>query len=245
MKTLIRLLLLLPVIGFAQNDSIQKVNVTDSLGHKQGHWIYFGKDFSNSGLAPTDTLEEGYYVDNQKTGIWTRYGSQAQIQAVMLFHIDPRTKTAVRDQFYNYAYHANGRLKYKPVIGACRTMSDYFQYDESGNLIDAELFDSICNTVYKLQRIRKGEMDSVSIFMLDDEFETQKTESCVPENRLHFGQTGEFCVDFNHQFFQVGQFTNGLLVTGKEYLFDDMMRIIKVKYFENGKLARTVVRKSA
>lgn len=241
MKLNCLLLLLLPFGLFGQKDTI---NVTDSLGHKQGHWVYFGGDFPNSGVSSSEILEEGDFIDNQRIGIWYRYGAASQVKAVMLFRIDKKTKSSVRDQFYNYAYHANGQLKRKPVVGACRSMSDYFEYDEAGLLKEAEQFDSLCNTSYKLQRIEKGEMDSISIFIIDHKFEDQvEAIAELPKNTIHFEQTGEFCIDYNHQTFQLGHFEKGQLIDGREYLFDEMMRAQRVRFFENGKLVKTVMKK--
>lgn len=259
MKTTLLVFVLLTLRLSAQMDSVHvsdtlaivavipkkdTLNVTDSLGLKQGHWIFFGKDFPNSGVGSGEILEEGHFKDNQRTGIWYRYGNNTQLKAVMLFRIDRKTKAAVRDQFYNYSYHANGTLKRKPVIGACRSSSDFFQYAESGDLEEIELFDSLCSTSYKLQRIKKGEMDSISILIVDHSFSGQKEDlSEGPKNTLNFQQTGEFCVDYNHQTFQVGTFANGLFMDGREYVFDEMMRAQRVRYYEGGKLVKTMVKK--
>jgi len=241
MKLNFLLLLLLPFGLFGQKDTI---NVTDSLGLKQGHWVYFGGDFPNSGVSSSEILEEGDFIDNQRVGIWYRYGAASQVKAVMLFRIDKKTNSSVRDQFYNYAYYSNGQLKRKPIVGACRSMSDYFEYDEAGLLKEAEQFDSVCNTSYKLQRIEKGEMDSISIFIIDHKFEEQ-VEATVesPKNTVQFEQTGEFCIDYNHQIFQLGHFEKGQLIDGREYLFDEMMRAQRIRFFENGKLVKTVMKK--
>lgn len=266
MKIHLLVLLVFPAALYSQKDSIAAVepvgitdtdtlipipvvekdtlNVTDSLGRKQGYWLFFGSDFPNSGVASTEILEEGYFENNERTGIWYRYGAHAQLKAVMLFRIDKKTKAAVRDQFYNYSYHANGQLKRKPVVGACRTMSDFYQYDESGQLIEAELFDSLCNTTYKLQQIKKGELDSLSIFAIDARF-TEATDAALTADNVTFrdlGQSGEYCIDYNHRTFQVGTFEKGRLIQGREFTFDDMMRAQRVRYYESGKVVKTLVK---
>jgi hypothetical protein len=162
----------------------------------------------------------------------------------MLFRIDKKTKAGVRDQFYNYSYHANGQLKRKPVVGACRTMSDFYQYDETGQLTEVELFDSLCGTTYKLQQIKKGELDSISIFAIDARF-TETTDAALTADNVTYrdmGQTGEYCIDYNHRVFQVGTFDHGRFVTGREFVFDEMMRVQRVRYYEGGKLVRTLVK---
>lgn len=242
MKILFLIVLLFPIHLLAQKDTL---NVTDSNGLKQGHWVFFGGDFPNSGVGATELLEEGDYSNNQKVGIWHRYASGGQVKSIMLFHIDKKTAVSVRDQFYNYTYHSNGQLKRKPVIGKCRSMSDYYLYDETANLLEIELFDSICNTTYKLQRIQKGELDSVSIFLVSDQLSTEANATgVVPKSSSNFDQTGEFCIDYNHQTFQIGAFEKGQFISGREYLLDDMMRVLRIRYFENGKLVKTLVKKT-
>jgi len=223
---------------------VDTTNITDSLGLKQGYWTFFGSDFTNSGVASSDIFEEGYFVDNQRTGIWYRYGPNQQVQSVMLYHVDPKSKTAVRDQFYHYSYHSNGTLKRKPAIGKCRTLSDYFNYNENGDLIEIELFDSICNTRYKLQRIQKGELDSIPMLLIDSHFTETSSAKERGSDFIHFDQTGEFCVDFNHQIFQIGTFVNGKLIEGKEYFFDELMRAEKVRFYAGGKIVKTVIKKA-
>jgi hypothetical protein len=220
------------------------INLTDSLGKKQGRWIFFGSDFPNSGVGAYDILEEGTFENGERTGTWFRYGPNRQIKAVMLFRIDPKTGRSVRDQFYNYSYYPNGGLKRKPVIGACRTMSDYYVYTQSGELQEAELFDENCNTTCKIQQIKKGELDSVSILIVDNSF-TLKPESageCQPTSTISFDQSGEYYVDYAHRIFQVGRFEKGRFLDGREYLFDEMMRAQRVRYYEGGKLVKTVVK---
>jgi hypothetical protein len=220
------------------------VNLTDSLGKKQGHWIFFGSDFPNSGVGAYDILEEGTFEDGERTGLWFRYGPDKQIRAVMLFRIDPKTKASVRDQFYNYSYYTNGNLKRKPVIGACRTMSDYYVYTQNGELQEAELFDENCNTTCKIQQIKKGELDSVSILIVDNSFTVspEVASEHPPTNTISFDQSGEYYVDYNHRIFQVGRFEKGQFLDGREYLFDEMMRAQRVRYYEGGKLVKTVVK---
>ena len=62
--------LLLSISAFAQNDTINQV---DENGRKQGHWIYYGKDRPDYGYPLDGKVEEGYYKDDRKEGIWTKY----------------------------------------------------------------------------------------------------------------------------------------------------------------------------
>ena len=227
------------VVPAAEKDTL---NVTDSTGLKQGHWLFFGHDFPNSGVSDMEVLEEGNYENNQRIGTWYRYGAGGKIKAVMLYVMDPKTKTGVRSQFYYYVYHDNGSLKRKPVIGECTTASDFYLYDEAGALIEAEHFDADCNTTLKLQRIQKGELDSIEIFKLGNQFVESNGPLDLPESWEEFDQTGEYCVDYNHRVFRIGTFVNGELIEGREFHVDEMMRPQIVRYFTDGKLVKTLVK---
>lgn len=54
---------------FAQD----QLNFTDSLGRKQGHWVFYGKDKPQLGIPPETKAEEGEYIDDRKEGEWTKY----------------------------------------------------------------------------------------------------------------------------------------------------------------------------
>lgn len=52
------------------------INRVDSEGEKQGRWIYFGKNskgLKNKLLKFNQIVEDGFYVDNIKNGIWKTY----------------------------------------------------------------------------------------------------------------------------------------------------------------------------
>jgi hypothetical protein len=267
MKTLI--ILLLPLAAFAQQSAavllslpvielnkdtlhdtlaapkkktIPEWNYTDSLGIKQGKWLFLGSDFPNSGVASGNKLEEGSFTDNERTGLWYRFGPKGEIKAVMRYITDPKTRTGVRDQFYYYTYHSNGALNRKPEIGKCSTASDFYIYDEAGVLVEAEKFDQDCNTAFKLQRIQKGELDSAEVFKVSPQLKEASVNMQSSKTLLSLDQNGEYCVDYDHRLFQIGTFTNGVLQSGREIETDEMMRPQVVRYFENGKVVRQLQR---
>ena len=52
------------------------INKIDERGDKQGRWIYFGKDskgLKNKLLKHNQIVEDGFYVDNLKNGLWKSY----------------------------------------------------------------------------------------------------------------------------------------------------------------------------
>ncbi|MBL7920670.1 MAG: SpoIIE family protein phosphatase [Bacteroidia bacterium] len=52
------------------------INKTDNNGDKQGRWIYFGRDskgLKNKVLKHNQIVEDGFFVNNQKNGLWKSY----------------------------------------------------------------------------------------------------------------------------------------------------------------------------
>jgi antitoxin component YwqK of YwqJK toxin-antitoxin module len=72
MKTIKTFILLFFTLQFSAQNA-DTINVVDINGKKQGHWIILGKDKPKSCFKLNDKIEEGYYVDNRKNGVWTEY----------------------------------------------------------------------------------------------------------------------------------------------------------------------------
>jgi antitoxin component YwqK of YwqJK toxin-antitoxin module len=49
------------------------INQKDTQGKKQGKWIYYGKDRPQSGYPQNAKIEEGYFKNDRKEGVWTYY----------------------------------------------------------------------------------------------------------------------------------------------------------------------------
>lgn len=87
------------------------LNQKDAEGRKQGHWIYYGTDRPESGIAQDGKVEEGSYVNDRKEGLWIKY------------HDDGKTPKLK-------GYYENNRPK-----------GQYFRYDQYGHLRDSGNFD--------------------------------------------------------------------------------------------------------
>lgn len=67
------LLLFLALIVLSNVQAQETTNFTDSLGRKQGHWVFYGKDRPDSGVAIDGKVEEGDFTDDRKEGLWIKY----------------------------------------------------------------------------------------------------------------------------------------------------------------------------
>ena len=88
---IVKLFILLLFIAFkcvAQNNKTNTsdtINNTDLKGKKQGHWIILGKDKQKTCFKSYEKIEEGYYINNKKNGIWTEYYCNGFVKSVLTF----------------------------------------------------------------------------------------------------------------------------------------------------------------
>lgn len=89
--------------SFENNDQ-DDINKKDANG-KQGKWIYYGKDRPEAGIPPEGKVEEGYYKDDRKEGIWIKYHNDGVTPKLKGEYENNRPKG-------NYIkYHQNGKIR--------------------------------------------------------------------------------------------------------------------------------------
>ena len=117
--------ILLPAIGITQNDTL---NQTDSEGHKQGYWVYYGKDRPEYDYPSEGRIEEGPYVNNRKEGLWTKYHKDGKT---------PKLKGHYHNNRPNGAYWKiwpNGNVKEQGSFEKGKYAGNLLRYDSLGNL---------------------------------------------------------------------------------------------------------------
>lgn len=110
------------------------VSVIDDNDLKQGRWVYLGQDKIESWFKdykPNQIVEEGYYKDNKKTGIWIRYHTNGKIQSELKYIND------TIDGLAKY-YDKNGLLIVEGIKKNKEFVGDYFIYDSSGKRFKKE-----------------------------------------------------------------------------------------------------------
>lgn len=148
----IAILLASPLVH-AQSDS---VNVTDAQGWKQGRWIEASDGEDAEGCTAGTKIEEGYYKDNRKVGMWRRYWCTGKLKNELIYNAD-RSITS-KDYYqdgklkeegtwnsfgwigpYKY-YHPNGKLYYEWVYDQSgkRTGRQRYYYDNGNIMFDGE-----------------------------------------------------------------------------------------------------------
>ena len=66
-----RFLIIVFLVGISTRFFSQ--NLKDKNGRRTGKWVFKGSDIPNSGIPKDGKVEEGYFVDGRKEGIWIKY----------------------------------------------------------------------------------------------------------------------------------------------------------------------------
>jgi antitoxin component YwqK of YwqJK toxin-antitoxin module len=105
-------------------------NKRNADGQRHGKWVFTGKDFPNKQLPKTQKVEEGYYVNGRKEGIWTKFFADGGVQLKGTYNNNrpegpftryyPNGKIAEQGDFRSNGYkglllryHENGQLAYR------------------------------------------------------------------------------------------------------------------------------------
>jgi antitoxin component YwqK of YwqJK toxin-antitoxin module len=103
------------------------INFVDANGLKQGHWNVTNKTKKLEGYKDDQKVEEGYYKDGKKTGIWKQYYPNGTIKSEITF---------VNNRPFGYAkfYFSNGKLSEEGMWENSRWVGKYKMYYETGQI---------------------------------------------------------------------------------------------------------------
>jgi antitoxin component YwqK of YwqJK toxin-antitoxin module len=128
-------------------------NLKDSNGKRTGKWIFTGADRPNSGVQKDAKIEEGYFVNGRKEGIWLKYHKDGKTISLKgnysnnrpegdykRFFKDGKLKEAgsfSKDEFKGLLtrYHSNGKMAYQGSYNNSGFENGTIKYfHENGNL---------------------------------------------------------------------------------------------------------------
>lgn len=114
----------------AQDFSAQdtaKLNYIDENGMKQGHWIYTNAEKKLPGYRDDQLVEEGYFKDNLRVGVWKKYYENGNLEFELTF-------VGNRPSGYAVFYYRNGNVSEEGVWKNNRWVGEYKYYHENGKL---------------------------------------------------------------------------------------------------------------
>jgi antitoxin component YwqK of YwqJK toxin-antitoxin module len=105
-------------------------NKRNADGKRHGKWVFTGKDYPKKNIPKSQIVEEGFYVDGRKEGIWIKYFSSGTVQLKGTYNNNrpegaftryyPNGKIAEQGEFQSNGYkglllryHENGQLAYR------------------------------------------------------------------------------------------------------------------------------------
>lgn len=114
--------------GFSIFSGLAQPNKKDEKGLKQGYWTVKGKHRPGAGIAAEGKVEEGKYVNNRKTGIWTKYFRDGKT---------PKLKGNYQNNRPNGSYtryYPTGVVKEKGTFSMNKNVDSLKRYHENGKL---------------------------------------------------------------------------------------------------------------
>jgi antitoxin component YwqK of YwqJK toxin-antitoxin module len=110
---------------FAQSDTL---NQKDSLGRKQGHWIFYGKDKPEKGYPAEGKISEGDYLNDRKNGEWIMYYKDGVTPKIKGDFINNRPSGPYE------RFDTDGTLKEKGAFNETWYKTKATSYWENGNI---------------------------------------------------------------------------------------------------------------
>lgn len=103
------------------------INLVDAQGKRQGKWIIYGKSKPGTCYSENQKVEEGKYLENRKTGIWTEYFCNGNMKNKLTF-------VNGRPDGYAIMYNESGKISEEGNWKANRWVGNYKLYYENGQV---------------------------------------------------------------------------------------------------------------
>lgn len=116
--------------AYAQSDSL---NVTDTQGWKQGKWVESSDGDDSEGCTAGTKLEEGFYKDNKKVGLWRRFWCNGKLKNELVYN--PDRSISSKD------YYQDGKLKEEGTWNSFGWVGPYKFYHPNGKLYYEWVYD--------------------------------------------------------------------------------------------------------
>jgi antitoxin component YwqK of YwqJK toxin-antitoxin module len=124
MKNLIILLL---SFGICQTVLCQ--NKRDKNGKRTGKWVFTGADIPNYGRSKDVKVEEGYFVNGRKEGVWIKYHADGKTIQLKGNYLNNRPEGTYKK------FHKDGKLKEAGTINKSLFKDELVRYNSNGKIV--------------------------------------------------------------------------------------------------------------
>lgn len=114
-------------------DTIKAANLIDDDGKKQGKWIIDGEASFQSNFKSDQKVEEGYFIDSKKTGVWKGYYPTGLIKSVITYENN-------RPNGFVQMYNENGSIREEGTWKNNRWSGDYKSFYQNGQVENEFIF---------------------------------------------------------------------------------------------------------
>jgi antitoxin component YwqK of YwqJK toxin-antitoxin module len=102
-------------------------NKRNDAGQRHGKWTYYGKDYPKRHIPKDLKVEEGYYVNGRKEGIWTKFFSNGQAQLKGTYRNNRPEGDYTR-------YYSNGQIAEQGEFQSNRYKGALVRYHQNGHV---------------------------------------------------------------------------------------------------------------
>ena len=244
---LVFLIFLCAFSGYGQDT----LNQTDAHGRKQGHWIYYGKDFPALGFPEEGKVEEGTYLDNRKEGVWTKYYTDGITPKTIGTYKNNRPQGKCRKLATDGTVIWEGNLTNADFSGLARTgireeshcdwrkkgvtFENGQVYDSSGQPIipvvpNDHVPDASIQPIYCMDSVNPEILREIYLEQEDTLQHVIATSNGKSQSDGHHKLYNE-----NDELFVEGEFRRYQLWQGKVYEYDADGILLKVKIYRQGR----------
>lgn len=127
------------------------INMTNANGKKQGKWIVSGFHNTKSGYNPNQKIEEGFYIDNKKTGVWKQYYKSGNVKNKITF-------SNGRPNGPCTMFYENGKIDEEGTWIDNHWVGVYKKYSENGKILHEFNFDTKGKLIEKDPKFEKSNL---------------------------------------------------------------------------------------
>lgn len=102
-------------------------NRKDQTGLRQGYWVITGAMAADREYAPEAKIEEGYYKDDRREGVWKKYHPNGKLRSEIHF-------VSGRPNGHYTTYYSNGMTEEKGTWEEGKNIGEFKRFHHTGKL---------------------------------------------------------------------------------------------------------------
>ena len=231
-----------------KNDTLNHI---DSDGLKQGQWITYGNNQLLPGYSPDQKVQEGYYVDGKKTGVWINYHPSGYIHQQVTY-VNARPNGPVRIYYRSGILQESGDFNGTAWI----TSTHYFEngclsqrHDRDGTTYyDVNSCDKMIGGFRYIRNASGDKTMKIGTGADGKDLDTLVFSSPIPDRQERKEPIPDEYVDprdlniygahklytRKKQILKEGIFSNNTLINGRWYKYNEKGHLVSIEIYRYG-----------